>query len=367
MKNETKFDLLIVDDSIIWQNKLEQIFSDYNYSIKKSDSYKSAINYLKNYSFKMAILDIRLVDQEEENIDGLKILKYVENNNLQLGVIVITGHGKEKEREEAKKNKKLVEFIYRKNIDVIKLRSLVHSYISNLIVERVEEKSNILLIDDNYTWHNKVSNILHQESIELIASTNIYESKKILKNSNISLILLDLCLHGDSLTIDDRLFWEYLNNYYPNIPRIAISGKNLELDEIWGITKYGFVDFIVKGKITLKGFREKIKNNVNLSNITSRHKQNNGLFEFVDIGEEGDVQKLKTLISQGKLDEVFIQLINLAKKNNKITNEIILNSAQFQWVKKQKRLGLLEIEKEKMFISQLTLFLLSTIDELIKR
>lgn len=367
MKNESaKHDILIVDDSKIWLNKIEEILEGNNYKIRKASSLDKAIRELKRFIFKIAILDIRLVEDQEENIDGLKILKYIDESNIDTRVIIISGNAKEKDKIFATRSDSLIDFIRREEIDINKLRRLVGDSINNQTLMN-KKYYKLLIVDDESIWHDKIKEILIDHNIKFSCCTDVDSAKGFLAQNEMSLILLDLCLYGDSITIDDRLFWEYLSRFYSSIPRIAISGKSLEPDSIWGLTKYGFVDFIYKSNIDIHKFRTCISRNLELSELSIDNiQQKEKKIKSHDLDQMGS-SSLKEAVSKGDYDNLFTVLMNISNSNDiNLLNEIIVLSAQYRWIKKQKRIGSVNFDKEKTFMNQLNMSLLDVIDQIVE-
>ncbi|MGB5618898.1 MAG: TIR domain-containing protein, partial [Desulfobacterales bacterium] len=116
----------------------------------------------------------------------------------------------------------------------------------------------ILVIEDEKNWREQFEEIFEIMGHEVDSAQNVDEAKKLLNDSNYDLVLLDVCLRGDGITIDDEVFWEELNKEYPDVPVIAVTGWRLTLEK--KLKFIHFVDFIYKPALNLKDFRSRIHN-----------------------------------------------------------------------------------------------------------
>lgn len=121
--------------------------------------------------------------------------------------------------------------------------------------------SRILVVEDDSNWSNKFQRILKGMGYEVDIAENADEATDLLEKSKYDLVLLDVCLKGDDITVDDQLFWEFLKKEYPDLPVIAVTGQQgLDAEEILRLPEsIGFADFISKPRIYLPDFRRRIQ------------------------------------------------------------------------------------------------------------
>jgi DNA-binding NtrC family response regulator len=82
--------ILIVDDQKNWRKALSELLDDYEISL--ATNVNEAKQALQEFTFDVAVLDVRLVDQDEFNADGIDLLKMLKKGELHIGVIVLTGY-----------------------------------------------------------------------------------------------------------------------------------------------------------------------------------------------------------------------------------------------------------------------------------
>ncbi len=86
--NEKK--LLIVDDQEFYLKSLEMSLKR-KFVVDTSTNYADAIRKLKG-EFDAALIDIRLDEKDEENIDGLKIVEWIRMNRPHIAAFVMSAY-----------------------------------------------------------------------------------------------------------------------------------------------------------------------------------------------------------------------------------------------------------------------------------
>ena len=128
-----ELDVLIVDDEGRWREQFVDILANEQFSVETAKSFEEALNTLKTKKFKLAIIDIRLVDSDPKNEDGMRLLKKIDEYSLETKVIIITGFKTdwiEKQKQRASQSPRLLDFIKKGELDVAKFRNLVRRAIS---------------------------------------------------------------------------------------------------------------------------------------------------------------------------------------------------------------------------------------------
>jgi CheY-like chemotaxis protein len=86
--------VLIVDDQTRWRTLFKTLLGkiDLPLTITESDSLESVSQILKEETFNLAILDLRLVDEENQNLDGLVLLRSIKEEYPETKVILATAY-----------------------------------------------------------------------------------------------------------------------------------------------------------------------------------------------------------------------------------------------------------------------------------
>jgi DNA-binding NtrC family response regulator len=84
--------ILIVDDQENWRNVIKSVLADEQYCISEADNAETAKEILAKTPCDLAVLDVRLQDEQTFNVEGLDLVKSVKAQNPAAKVIVLTGY-----------------------------------------------------------------------------------------------------------------------------------------------------------------------------------------------------------------------------------------------------------------------------------
>lgn len=88
-----KKSLLLVEDNLGVQGAVKQIAEDVGFSVCCESDRRSAIDLIGNRFFDVAVFDKRLVENDEQNSDGMAVLKSILSLNEGTYTILLTGYG----------------------------------------------------------------------------------------------------------------------------------------------------------------------------------------------------------------------------------------------------------------------------------
>jgi len=125
----SKRKILIIDDQSFYLNSLEVALKK-KFSVETAANYGDAIDKLEHPSekeFDAALIDIRLDQNDEENIDGLKILEWIKMNKPQISAFVMSAY---KEFSYAEQALNLgAKHFFKKPIDILSLIAILEEKI----------------------------------------------------------------------------------------------------------------------------------------------------------------------------------------------------------------------------------------------
>jgi DNA-binding NtrC family response regulator len=86
--------VIIVDDQLRWRTIFKTLLGkmELPLTICEADSLESASQLLEEKSFDLAILDLQLVDEENQNLDGLVLLRSIKERYPETKVILATAY-----------------------------------------------------------------------------------------------------------------------------------------------------------------------------------------------------------------------------------------------------------------------------------
>ena len=82
-----KAKILVADDEASVRDILKAFFTKKGYAVETASSGTEAIDGLRAYKPDIILLDLKMPD-----MDGEEVLKFIMENDLNVGVIIITGH-----------------------------------------------------------------------------------------------------------------------------------------------------------------------------------------------------------------------------------------------------------------------------------
>jgi DNA-binding NtrC family response regulator len=93
--------ILVVDDQENWRNLLTEILTSDGHIVKTAANVQEAENALQESSFDIATIDMRLVDEKNGNVDGLRVLKKAKELHPNLKAIILTGYPDNEQKAKA--------------------------------------------------------------------------------------------------------------------------------------------------------------------------------------------------------------------------------------------------------------------------
>ena len=113
--------ILIVDDQIMYLKSLETVLKK-RYKVYTAVSYDEAIKQLEN-EIDIALIDIRLNENDDSNIDGLKILEWIKMNKPEISTFIMSAY---KEFSYAEQALNLgAKHFFKKPIDIISMIAIL--------------------------------------------------------------------------------------------------------------------------------------------------------------------------------------------------------------------------------------------------
>lgn len=82
--------MLIVDDQLLYLKSLEMALKKH-FEVVGAPSYEKAIELLEK-DVDIALIDVRLDENDDQNIDGIKILEWIQKNKPQIPVFMMSAY-----------------------------------------------------------------------------------------------------------------------------------------------------------------------------------------------------------------------------------------------------------------------------------
>ena len=114
--------LLIVDDQSFYLNSLALPLKK-KYKVEKAQNYDNAIKILQENDVDLALIDIRLDENDDTNTDGLKILEWIRMDRPNVSVFIMSAY---REFDYAEQSLNLgAKHFFKKPIDIISLNAIM--------------------------------------------------------------------------------------------------------------------------------------------------------------------------------------------------------------------------------------------------
>jgi CheY-like chemotaxis protein len=92
MNNKIAGHILVVDDQSNWRAALVALLSAEGHTIEAATCFEEAHEKISQQVFDLVVLDVRLVDKEIFNVQGLELLQLIKAQTPSPRVIVLTGY-----------------------------------------------------------------------------------------------------------------------------------------------------------------------------------------------------------------------------------------------------------------------------------
>lgn len=114
--------LIIIDDQSMYLDSLELILKK-DYKVAKAKTKESALEILKDDNIDLALIDIRLNENDDQNAEGLEILEWIKMNKPNISAFVMSSY---REFSYAEESLNLgAKHFFKKPIDVQTLRAIL--------------------------------------------------------------------------------------------------------------------------------------------------------------------------------------------------------------------------------------------------
>ncbi len=137
--------ILIVEDYADWRDLLSGMLQREGHDVESAATLEEACNALgARKDLDLAILDIRLVETDDTNQDGMRLLAEIRANHQFTRVIMITGHGTMETQRKAFREFRAFDFFRKEQFDSDEFRRAVTEAVEEAARDRQRNK------DQNY-------------------------------------------------------------------------------------------------------------------------------------------------------------------------------------------------------------------------
>jgi len=206
-----KYSVLVIDDQKNWRELLTDIL-EAQFEVRIANNYDEALEVIRNKKppFHVVVTDMRLVDDEAGNEDGLKLIEYLNRRGDETKTIVLTGYATIDTTKRALSHLAAYDYLEKRPSDGSPFDDKGFQQIIYQAAEEAEKKrpdgitditQNILLLEPDPVWRKKIKDSLSENHYQVHApeiDENLESSLKI-DDQRYALILLSESLSDESL------------------------------------------------------------------------------------------------------------------------------------------------------------------------
>jgi two-component system nitrogen regulation response regulator NtrX len=129
--------VLIVDDYADWREMLSGLLEREGHRVETAGTMEAALAYIdKNKDLDLVILDIRLVETEDNNEDGMQLLAEIRKQLTFTRVIMVTGYGTMETQRKAFKEFQAFDFFSKAQFDSDEFRHAFQDAVEQAVRDR---------------------------------------------------------------------------------------------------------------------------------------------------------------------------------------------------------------------------------------
>ena len=118
--------ILVVEDSPNWQMLYKRVLTGSGYPCEIVDSSDKAKEKLREKTFHIAILDIRLIDWDQTDDGGMEILEWLGESDSSTKVIICTGYATPERIRKAFRSGMVIDFLSKETFSPSEIITLIN-------------------------------------------------------------------------------------------------------------------------------------------------------------------------------------------------------------------------------------------------
>ena len=256
--------ILIVDDQENWREVLSDILSP-DYAVTPASDFDGAESLLQTKDFHVVILDIRLVDADGTNEQGLILLERLRRNrgDHDVEAIMVTGYPTPETATRSLVDLQATNYFQKSNFEVAKFERAVREAAERAMARKSErslERYGILVIEDDSAWRETLADILTQDGYQVKAVGDRQKAVKQLQEGIYRLAIVDLKLSlTDSPDVEGMRLLEQISSQQPRVEIIVVTGVPSVQRVIDAFKHYNVYHFFSKREFDVGAFRRAVE------------------------------------------------------------------------------------------------------------
>ena len=250
MASESRSRILVVEDEASWQVRLREILHEAGeYDVTVVDSYKTAMEALEAGEHDLVLLDMRLVEWDSGNVQGLDILEKLVSQ-VRTATIVVTGHATPEIMKECYEKYGVSTVLLKSRATPSEYRDAVHKALREVPARgkkpskgapsKLREEAAVqpevasgaetpagrrlvLVVEDEREWQQRLVSLIEEMGFQTVADADYMTALGRLEHVGSALAVVDLRLDRFEVSNFDGLN-VLLTCRQLGIPTIVVSG-----------------------------------------------------------------------------------------------------------------------------------------------
>ena len=220
--------ILVLDDAADWREQLAGVIQDFypDVSVLTTATVEEAKRAFQQHAIDMALLDVRLDERNEEDVQGLTLAVELQKQYPSTKYILISGYTTEQEiadrfpQNEANLSPGF-KFISKSNIQILK------RLLDDAFVAKETKAQQVLIVDDVADWLNMLVGIVQDyfPTVNIVTATTLEEGRQRLREQQFDVAILDMRLdEADEDNQDGLLLAREIRRRHPRTHVFVVTG-----------------------------------------------------------------------------------------------------------------------------------------------
>jgi DNA-binding NarL/FixJ family response regulator len=224
---------LLVDDDPSWRDIVSELLEDAGFLVDTAETLPQALELIRLYSHKVAVVDLSLDATDHRNHDGLAILSSLKDKDPNCQGILLTGHATVELAVQVITEKQAVTCLQKELFSRSEFRRLLDATarVAPAMMlpssgTRTPTQGVALVVDDDAGWRDLLGELLEECGLSSTFCTSFAEARSYLEMENYSLAVVDLQL-SSSVNPKNRDGLRVLEHTVrAGIPSLVVSGTS---------------------------------------------------------------------------------------------------------------------------------------------
>lgn len=240
---------LIVEDDRSWQEILIEILTDYGLQVDVCDNLQSATAKLHTKSYRLAIVDLSLAEENHKNQDGLKVLNTIKQSAPNCISILLTGYASVELAVDVIQEYGAFTCLRKETFRRVDFREIIRQALvtpqgikdetaaknDTLIQTTTNDIKEIppkqpfgltLVVEDDAGWRSLLSELIIESGFKVQTCTSYGEAQGLLIREHFQLAVVDLSLANTLEPMHNQDGYHLLSKIREvDIPTIIVSGS----------------------------------------------------------------------------------------------------------------------------------------------